>query len=291
MTKSKIYANGAALRRALEDRLASAAITEKKPIQRLRRQVASDRLLARLFSEKFSPWVLKGGYAMELRVGNARGTRDIDLAVKEKTFFSDDPKKVNAAILAEIRQRASLDLKDYFVFVISDPIMDLNAAPYGGVRFHVEAQMNERTFEKFHLDVGIGDIWIEPQEKITGPNWLEFAGISSVPVMMIPYEQQFAEKIHAYTLPREGRVNSRVKDLVDLVLLIDSKRLNNDLLKKALSSTFERRKTHSVPRDFPPPPEGWKEMYAQLAKECHLDTNMQSACDLIKSFLIPVLIS
>jgi hypothetical protein len=38
---------------------------------------------------------------------------------------------------------------------------------------------------------------------------------------MIAREQQFAEKIHAYTLPRNA-ANSRVKDLVDLALLIGS---------------------------------------------------------------------
>lgn len=44
-----------------------------RPIGRLRRQVAFDRLLARLFQvgEPLGlPWVLKGGYAMELRIMN-----------------------------------------------------------------------------------------------------------------------------------------------------------------------------------------------------------------------------
>ena len=39
-------------------------------LQRLRRQVAFDRFLARMFSKgpkATYPWVLKGGYAMELR--------------------------------------------------------------------------------------------------------------------------------------------------------------------------------------------------------------------------------
>ena len=37
---------------------------------------------------------------------------------------------------------------------------------------------------------------------------------------MISAEQQFAEKLHAYTLPRLERVNTRTKDLIDMVLLI-----------------------------------------------------------------------
>ncbi len=60
---------------------------------RLRRMVAFDRLLARLFSkqseqerqeEQETPWLLKGGYAMELRLGyRARTTRDIDLTLPD----------------------------------------------------------------------------------------------------------------------------------------------------------------------------------------------------------------
>jgi hypothetical protein len=45
---------------------------EQIDIARLRRQVSFDRLLARLFQEDPAPWVLKGGYALELRFKSAR---------------------------------------------------------------------------------------------------------------------------------------------------------------------------------------------------------------------------
>jgi hypothetical protein len=47
--ESKKYATPAAFRRALEDRLQAIAMKEGVDLQRLRRQVAFDRLLARLF--------------------------------------------------------------------------------------------------------------------------------------------------------------------------------------------------------------------------------------------------
>ena len=47
--ESKKYATAAALRRALEDRLKDIAGKQGVDLQRLRRQVAFDRLLARLF--------------------------------------------------------------------------------------------------------------------------------------------------------------------------------------------------------------------------------------------------
>jgi len=51
-------------------------------LQRIRRTVAFNRFLARIFADSTSPWVLKGGYAMELRLDNARATRDIDLGFR-----------------------------------------------------------------------------------------------------------------------------------------------------------------------------------------------------------------
>lgn len=58
------YATAAAFRRALEVRLMDTAKREAVDLQRLRRQVAFDRLLARLFSAVQPDallWVLKGG--------------------------------------------------------------------------------------------------------------------------------------------------------------------------------------------------------------------------------------
>ena len=97
--------------------------------------------------------------------------------------------------------------------------MDLDAAPYGGSRFPVEAQMAGRRFANFHLDVSAGDVLREPFEILEGNDWLGFAGIPKAKLPAISREEQFAEKLHAYTLPRTGRPNSRVKDLVDMVLL------------------------------------------------------------------------
>src|ERR1700677_1643114 len=88
----KKYATAAAFRRALEDRLQDIARKEGVDLQRRPRQVAFDRLLARLFQEGQSralPWVLKGGYAMELRIKAARTTKDIDLTMRGPSSSGD----------------------------------------------------------------------------------------------------------------------------------------------------------------------------------------------------------
>jgi hypothetical protein len=74
----KKYASPAAMRIALEERINRNARESDQDIARLRRQVAFDRLLARIFSGPLSNrMVLKGGYAIELRLHKARTTKDI----------------------------------------------------------------------------------------------------------------------------------------------------------------------------------------------------------------------
>ncbi|HZB87300.1 MAG TPA: hypothetical protein VE291_01460 [Terracidiphilus sp.] len=60
----------------MEERLKNRSQAEQVDINRLRRQVSFDRLLARLFRDDTAPWALKGGYALELRFKSARSTID-----------------------------------------------------------------------------------------------------------------------------------------------------------------------------------------------------------------------
>jgi hypothetical protein len=101
MPSSTTYATAGAFRRALEERLKMASLTDQIDPNRLRRQVSFDRLLARLFREEPAPWVLKGGYALELRFGAARSTVDIDLTVQrvETTAAGGDTNQVIRAML------------------------------------------------------------------------------------------------------------------------------------------------------------------------------------------------
>jgi len=288
----KKYATATAFRRALEDRLQDIAGKESIDLQRLRRQVAFDRLLARLFQAaqlRALPWVLKGGYAMELRIKAARTTKDIDLTMR--SVFSSGEKKddmKNLAVLEKLQEAAAFSSDDFFVYTIGEPISDLDAAPYGGARFPVEARVDGRVFVGFHLDVGIGDVVMEPLEVIEGRDWLGFAGIASPSLYMIPREQQFAEKLHAYTLPRHGPANTRVRDLVDMVLLIESGTLTNDKVAEAIRVTFERRKTHALPNTLPVPPTEWQKPYGALARECGLSGELEEAFAVLQMFVKPI---
>ena len=143
--------------------------------------------------------------------------------------------------------------------------------------------MDARVFARFHLDAGIGDVVMKPLRMVRLRDWLGFAGIPAPEIHLIPREQQVAEKLHAYTLPR-STPNSRVKDLVDLILLIRSGELQEDRLREAVRLTFERRRTHPVPPDLPQPAEAWTTPFRELAKECGLPMDLDEGFSDVRRF-------
>lgn len=85
-------------------------------------------------------------------------------------------------------------------------------------------------------------------------------------------------------MPREGRPNSRVKDLVDLVLLVESGMLDPDRVGQCIEATFRRRDTHPVPSSLQPPPPTWAGPFADLANECGLSQDLAAAFSRVAEF-------
>ena len=151
MPESKAYATPTAFRRALEDRLTAISKSQNIELPRLRRMVAFERLLARLFSREDSPWFLKGGYALEIRFRqDARATRDIDLALPEVRPYLEGREIDRDKLLARLERAAATDLGDWFGFQIGTPTLELEAEPYGGFRFPAVATLDQREFTTFH---------------------------------------------------------------------------------------------------------------------------------------------
>jgi hypothetical protein len=281
----KSYKTAGAFRVALEARLQSRAREQGTDLQRLRRQVAFDRFLARMFSrgpEAAYPWVLKGGYAMELRMHSARTTKDIDLTLHDGTRLSKNPKERAEQVRAMLQEAAASPFDDYFEFLIGEPRQDLDGAPEGGTRYPVQARMDGRDFARFHVDVGVGDEVLEPLDFVTGEDWLGFGGVVPPSFPIISAEQQFAEKLHAYTLPRGERANTRTKDLIDMVLLIRGEKLDKDKTAAAVRATFLKRATHDLPKELDPPPTEWEPVFDALAKECDLTMKLREGFELVR---------
>ena len=90
---------------------------------------------------------------MELRFVTARSTRDLDFTLRAGNTDS---------ALDHFNAPARVNIGDFFSFRVGEAMMDLDAAPYGGARYPVESSLDGRTFVKFHVDVGIGDVILEP---------------------------------------------------------------------------------------------------------------------------------
>jgi hypothetical protein len=273
------YSSAEAFRIALESRLQNIAVKERVPLMRFRRQFTFDRFLCRVFHEGKGTVMLKGGYAIELRVATARTTKDIDLCMKKSRGSTSSPEKLQSFF----QTKASLQLGDYMEFIVSPPVRLLTNATYGGSRFSVDAKMAGRLFAKFSIDVSIGDGWIDDQDSLQPRDWLAFAGVPPLGFPATTVEQQLAEKIHSYTLPRQ-KPNSRVKDLVDIVLLTRNFKINKERMADSLKRTFKLRKTHSIPGELSPPPAAWENTFSELADKSELKLELATAFSHLKDF-------
>lgn len=277
------YRTAADLRQAINAHLRSLAKKEGVPVERLYRHAAFERLLARLFKIP-PPWTLKGGYAMELRFEDARATKDVDLAITETQVARMKPASRNDYVYEYLHRALSEDLGDFFSFKVTRKSVDLSAPPYGGIRFRVRAMLGDKFFSAFNVDMTTDNIKVRPFEDLTSRNLLAFAGLDCPVFPAINVAQHFAEKIHAYTYNYEERENTRVKDLVDLVLLVKSNDLDKNKVLDALSKTFAQRNTHALPKNLPAPPEAWEEGFADLADECKLEITLANAYQLVQDY-------
>lgn len=276
------YASAAAFRQALETRLGSASRASGGSLVRLRKGVVFDRLLARLLATNTERWVLKGGLALDFRLGAlARTTKDMDLS---------GPPSEDAATEAMIAAQA-IELGDHFSFQIErtarlDQLVDGSA-----VRYRATASLAGRLFDQVPVDVGFDPRGPFEPDWIQGPDLLAFAGIPAFFVAVLPLEIHVAEKLHAYTRRyADGRqASTRVKDLVDLALIATESRLDAARLHAAIAETFGRRGAHGVPDLVPPPPAEWRTPYRRMATEIDLDPNLDSGYQCAGRFLDPVL--
>jgi len=255
------YSTASAFRRALEDRLRQQSLRSGVPLVRMRKMIAFDRFLARLVQAQPGQWVVKGGLALQLRMGQrARTTKDIDLLMLDQ----------QREVYPRLREAGMLVLDDWFSFEVSHPALSATE-DFGGDRYQLLSLLDGRRFEGFHLDVGIGDSLVEPVDYLQTPSLLAFAGFSPTRVPCYPITQQIAEKLHACTRTFQTGGSSRVKDYVDILLLASMGPIEGKRLREAMTATFAVRQTHPLPVEMPKPPSGWERPFQRLAVEVQLE--------------------
>jgi hypothetical protein len=275
------YSTAGAFRAALEQRLQTTAKETQVPLVRLRKLVVFDRLMARLLIVAPGRWILKGAVALNYRKGaQFRTTKDLDIGRQDS----------EEAATEDFLAAQSLDLGDYFTFVIElSRELDPNEED-GAVRYHGTAVIAGRKFDDVRVDVGFTDPINEGTDMLRGPDLLGFADIIPSEVPALPLEQHIAEKVHAYTrIYSEEKQSSRVKDLIDLVMISSAFGFKAGRLRQALRITFSTRGTHELPVALPAPPVSWTVPYRKMADEVGLDQHVDVGYEQARAFLDTIL--
>ncbi len=280
------YPTAAAFRMALEERIRQRSAADGVAIQRLRKRVAFERFLARLQAPPDSPWFLKGAFALDLRFGDrSRTTKDLDLAID--LAIAPDVPTTPAGVTELLQAAAAYELDDFIVFRVPAEGEQIQQEPSAHTyRFHTRALLDRRPFEDFKVDVGTVTPLVAPTEEIPESDTLLFAGIVPRRFRAISLAQHFAEKIHALTFPREDRENTRVKDLVDIMLILEVNAPDPGTARNALQAVFAGRGTHSLPSQIHDPPPSWTASYTATARELTLThVTIEDATRFLNQFL------
>jgi hypothetical protein len=251
-----------------------------------RNEVAYRRLVARLFARSPDGWVLRGGYAMILRLDPNRTSNDVDVAYVHAAGE-------HAVALRELERAMQLDLGDFFSFEV---VRAGEATPERARRITVRCRLGAREFATFRVDLAA------PEEDVPMERLAELpplTGIEQVdetpPVLVIAWVQQIAEKTCAMFESHEGAHSSRARDLADISLIaqqVDG--VDGDELIAAIRSEQERRRTRSLPDGLPvrlvltPEQEAeWRSVFPGAIRNAEIE--FDKALEIARRFLDPAL--
>lgn len=99
-----------------------------------------------------------------------------------------------------------------------------------------------------------------------------FADLPIVELAVLDLRTHWAEKLSAYLRRYADRPNTRVKDLVDLVLLIEHGLEPDARLDQATTNTFARRQQDLPGEQLPSMADEWAEPFEAMAVELGLGT-------------------
>ena len=222
-------------------RLLNIAKTQGADFNQVLVRFALERILYRLSQSAHADYfLLKGALLFTLWYDMPhRSTRDADLL----GFGASDLE----SIAQTFRDIASVEVEDGIVF---DPasvrVEEIRKdAGYAGVRVLITGEIGKARC-KTQIDIGFGDAVTPGPVHAVYP--VLIADLPAPRLRTYPVYTVIAEKLHAIALL--GMTNSRLKDYLDLWVLLDREALNANTLARAISATFVRRGM-PVPTELP----------------------------------------
>lgn len=222
-------------------RLLNIAKSEGSNFNQLLVRYALERFLYRLSQSPHADrFLLKGALLFTLWYDMPhRPTRDADLL----GFGPSDLQSISQTF----RDIASITVDDGITFdpesVTAEDIR--KEAGYAGARVVITGELAKARC-KTQIDIGFGDAVTPGPVQSEYPVLLE--DFPAPRLRTYPVYTVISEKLHAIALL--GMTNSRVKDYLDLWVMLDRESLNMNTLAQAISATFTRRGM-AVPTDLP----------------------------------------
>lgn len=213
-------------------RLLAIAKAEGSDFNQVLVRYALERFLYRLSQSDYADsFLLKGAMLFNLWYGMPhRATRDIDLL-----GFGDSQLET---IAETFRSIAAIVVDDGIVFDPGSVQVDeiRKEAGYNGARVLLLAEIAGARC-KTQIDIGYGDAVTPAPVLATYPVMLE--EFPAPQLKTYPVYTVIAEKLHAIYLL--GMTNSRLKDYLDIYVLLDKEPLDYSILAEAIAATFARR--------------------------------------------------
>lgn len=289
MTEPLRYATGRDLLAAVRAKAADEARRSGQPKDRVLREFVYDRLLARLFHGPEVPWVLKGGNALMSREpAAARASLDLDFAARSTQDNLD-------SLLHSFEVATEVDCGDHFRFVIvrRRGHHEGDTQPHVvGYQLTLDAYCGIKKVTSIKVDLVTGTLITADPQPLIRPS-LPIAGLGPVFVIVYPIADHVADKVcaTAETHGSAGRSSSRVRDLVDLVVIATTQRMDAGELARAITREWNYRGLRGAPTLDPP--SGWASQYVALARRtpgCVNYSSFEGAVQLVRDdFLGPVL--
>ncbi len=192
----------------------------------------------------------------------ARLTKDLDLGLRSEV-------ESGTALHELLIEALSVDREgDRFEFAAAAPqLLASDGAGHPTWRVSVAARLAGRNFGGIRLDVSPRPHELVETEEVVLPNTLDFAGIPATTIEMVDVNRHTAEKLHAMSRDFGDRENIRVRDLMDVVLLIEHGLLTTERLRACVREVWTERDRTDPPTELPAFPSSWPMRYELLTIE------------------------
>jgi nucleotidyltransferase AbiEii toxin of type IV toxin-antitoxin system len=271
---------------SLRARVTNAATAESLPIGRVQRYVGvavTVEILGALTDDAGPRFLVKGGSALELRLGLSRSRTSKDLDGVFRGDFDDFFTAAQVALRSGWAGFTGRATEPEEILVPGMPVWPR--------RFAVKLEYHGRPFVTVPVEVAPDEAGLAAEHDPVQP--AELDGLTALglprpdPVPCITIRWQLAQKVHACTDPLDGLApNDRARDLPDILIL--AALITDDYLpsvREACRAVFAARDGHAWPPVLVIQPH-WPTLYAAASAGLEdLPGTVEEAAEAVRAFI------